>query len=154
MLLNPSEWIVFLRRHPYAKFSRKDPEAKLWHEFSKFSNLRVIQPNSSIDSYALGARANLIVHYNSSIGPELIYQQTCPVLTTGNSPWEKIHSPYLIHNRDDLAGYLKQPIETRPKSDAFEWAYYQAVFGEEFQCVTWSNQRGFVNGLSLLERKK
>lgn len=150
--LDPSEWIIYVRRHPYSKKVKCDPEGVNWKKFSEIPNVRFIQPQSSVDSYALGARADLVAHYNSSIGPELIFLETCPVITLGDNPWESLNSKYLLRTKEKLEQFLAQDLPIRPKADSFKWAYYSAVFGEPFKFVEWRNFRASVNGKHILSR--
>lgn len=153
-LLDPNTWDIFVRRHPYSKKLKHDPEGKNWSKFEALPNVYFIRPESEIDSYALGARADLVAHYNSSIGPELIFQSNCPVITLGDNSWESLDSDYLCRTKDKLATFLSINLPTRPKSDAYRWAYYSAIFGENFNIVEWRNFKAFISSKHLLSRRK
>ena len=129
-----------------------DPEGRNWSEFKRFKHVKFISPDSNVDSYALGARADLVAHFNSSIGPELVFQGSCPVITLGDNSWELTDSKYLLRNQGDLREFLESQPGIRPRSDAFKWAYYSATFGEKFQLVEWRNFRGYIDGKHLLSR--
>jgi hypothetical protein len=150
--LDSHEWVIFVRRHPYSRMMLHDPEGRNWSEFKRFKHVKFISPDSNVDSYALGARADLVAHFNSSIGPELVFQGSCPVITLGDNSWELTDSKYLLRNQGDLREFLESQPGIRPRSDAFKWAYYSATFGEKFQLVEWRNFRGYIDGKHLLSR--
>ena len=152
--LDPEEWTIYIRRHPYSQNTKKDPERKLWQHFANYQNVRMIEPTSNIDSYALGKVANLIAHFNSSIGPELIFQGSCSVITMGDNYWENVESDFLVRSVDRLKDFLSKPMVTRPKEDAYPWAYYLAKFGESFELVDWINFRAYIDGKHILSKKQ
>jgi len=151
--LDERKWKILVRRHPYSRALKSDPEGRNWDVFSKFANVSFIPPDSAIDSYALGARADLVAHFNSSIGPELIYQGHCPVITLGDNSWEPLNSNYLLRTKSRLRDFLSSDYPVRPKSDAYKWAYYSATFGEKFRIVEWKKFRGYIGGKHLLARQ-
>ena len=151
--LDPREWTIYIRRHPYSQGTKRDPERKLWQHFANYQNVRIIDPTSNVDSYALGKIADLIAHFNSSIGPELIYQGTCPVITMGDNYWENVDSEYLIRSTDRLKNFLSKPRFVRPKEHAYPWAYYLAKFGESFELVDWINFRAYIKGRHILAKR-
>ncbi len=152
--LDPKEWVIYIRRHPYSKNTRRDPERKLWRQFERYQNVRIIDPTSNVDSYALGNAADLVAHFNSSIGPELIFQQNSPVITMGDNYWESVDSDFMIKSTERLKEFLDKPRMARPKEDAYPWAFYLAEFGESFRLVEWINSRAYVNGSHILAKKK
>ncbi len=151
--LDAQEWNILVRRHPYPRAIKSDPEGRNWEIFSRFANVNFIPPDSAIDSYALGARADLVAHFNSSIGPELIYQEHCPVISLGDNSWEPLNSNYLLRTKSNLRDFLSSDYPVRPKSDAYKWAYYSATFGEKFRIVEWKNFRGYIDGKHILARE-
>lgn len=149
--LNPAEWHVIIRRHPYGSTqTRKDPELKLWDQLGKFSHVTFIEPSSSIDSYALVTKADLVAHFNSSMGPEAISLKTAPVITMGPTLWEQEDSPYLVNSLDKLLKFLSTEFRIRDVSDIHTWALYWSTFGYKFREVEWSESKGFVNGKRIL----
>jgi UDP-N-acetylglucosamine 2-epimerase len=151
--LDPNQWTIYIRRHPFSQKTKRDPERKLWKHFENYQNVEIIEPTSNIDSYALAETAHLIAHFNSSIGPELIYQGTCPVITMGDNYWEKVDSEFLIRSTEQLNNFLDKPRKVRPKEDAYPWAYYFAEFGESFELVEWIKFRAYINGRHILAKR-
>lgn len=151
--LNPKEWTLILRRHPYQNDKkRSDPESKLWSRFYRESNVVIVPPDSKIDSYALAQHANLVAHFNSSIGPEIIALECTPVITLGPNMWESPESPYLCNTNEKVVRFIASPLQTRPKSDVFIWAKYWDGFGERFQEVKWTPPKAFINGKRILPK--
>jgi hypothetical protein len=149
--LDPAEWQVIIRRHPYGSTRlRKDPELKLWDQLGKFPHVKFIEPFSPIDSYALAMKADLVAHFNSSMGPEAISLQAAPVITMGPTLWEQEDSSYLVNSEEKLRKFLLSDFKIRDVSDIHTWALYWSTFGYKFKEVEWSESKGFVNGKRIL----
>lgn len=149
--LNPNEWQVVIRRHPYgAKITKTDPEFKLWAKFGRLKHVSIVGPGDSVDSYELCRKADLIAHFNSSMGPEAIGMERCPVITMGPTIWEREDSEYLINTREKVKSFLVKDLKVRPLSDIELWGIYWATFGFKFEVITWSNSRGYICGKRIL----
>ncbi len=149
--LNPSEWQIVIRRHPYGeKKIKSDPEQKLWKALSSFPHVRIVGPRDHVDSYALVQNAQLVAHYNSSMGPEAISIGACPVITMGPTLWEKPNSAYVTSTREKLRNFLGSNHQVRPESDVYVWSLYWATFGYKFSVVHWIENKGYINGKRLL----
>jgi len=143
--LNPIDWEVVVRRHPYSgKTPRVDPEAEIWNRLAGFSHVSIISPDSDVDSYALGNAATVVAHFDSSIGPELIYLNRTPVISMGPTFWEKENSPYAIRTKAQLSTMQLKSTPLRPISDVYPWALYMAKFGEPFKVVNWHQGKAFL----------
>jgi len=150
-ILDPDEWQVIIRRHPYGeRILHQDPEQKLWWELQNLSHVTIVSPNDSIDSYALVKAANLVAHFNSSMGPEAISMEACPVITMGPTLWEKSDSPYLINTKEKLLSFSASELNTRDKSDIYLWGLYWATFGYKFKIVEWLDSKGYVDDKKIL----
>jgi len=144
--LNPKEWQVVIRRHPYGtKKLKSDPEKKLWRKLSSFEHVRIIEPNDPVDSYELSRVADLVAHFNSSMGPEAIALETTPVITMGPTIWENEESPYCVHSHEKLQAYFLLPTRVREIKEIYNWGLYWATFGYKFKKVQWKSSKGFVN---------
>lgn len=151
--LDPNEWDVVIRRHPYRdrKYS-KDPEGRLWREFAQLPNITVIGPESKYDSYALVQKANLVAHFNSSMGPEAIFMQSTPVITMGPTMWEEDDNPYNCTTEHKLIQLINSNFSVRPISDVWVWANYWNSFGEAFCEIKWIPPRAFLNNKRILSK--
>ncbi len=131
-------WKIFVRRHPIARDSEGDPEAKLWERFEKFDNVEIIEPGSDIDSYELGMKSNLVAHFNSFIGPELIFAGHKSVVTLGHTQWEDLDPKRHLFTAQRLRAYLSNSLENDEKVDVRPLGYYMATFGTDFKCYEWN----------------
>lgn len=164
--LDPSEWIILLRRHPYHKNFRRDPERLLWERCIQYSNLIVLDPDSLVDSYSLLKESDLVCHFNSSIGPESIYYGARHTITFGNTFWDLEEIPFTVRNNEQLLKTIKF-VENEIKANsstshnrydaAMKWALYMSVSGKPFKIVEWfkgrANFKTLENSRNLLDKK-
>jgi len=133
-LLNELEiagnWHIVVRRHPVKSNSWTDFDQKFWKKYSLLPNVQIIEPNSSVDSYALGMRADLVVHFNSSIGIQLIYLGHKSVMTLGPAAWRNLVPETSAQNLLGVKSFLSTPQKNWRPEDVLPWAYYRADFGE------------------------
>jgi len=150
--LDPDDWQVIVRRHPYKTKVSKDPERRNWEFLSSYPNVVEIRPDSPVDSYALGQVATLVAHYDSSIGPELIATQKTPVISVGNVFWEDSESQYLINSHSKVESANFGALSVRNIEDIYPWALYMSTFGKDFSKSIWNNSQSFVNGRRIVEK--
>jgi hypothetical protein len=136
------DWLIFLRRHPKAFDQQRDFEDELWDSFKLHTNVRFIQPESSVDSYSLGMRSDLVAHFGSLIGPELIYAGHPNVVSLGNTAWEDLDPSRHVHSRDSLLRYLKFNFGKPSIVDITYYGYFMAKFGKSFKLLKWDNGKG------------
>ena len=130
--LDPTQWQVFLRRHPIPINGHghwTDGETKLWEKFLAYPHLTVIDPDSSVDSFALAAASDLAVHFNSSIGPELIHAEISKVLTMGPTMWGYLDPYGHIRSRKELEDRISNLDSWNNCVDIHPWGYFCAVGG-------------------------
>lgn len=152
--LSPDDWEIIVRRHPYSgKTPGVDPEAEIWKKLAGFNHVSIISPDSDVDSYALGNAATIAAHFDSSIGPELIYLNCTPVITMGPTFWEKENSPYVIRSKSQISSESLKSLPLRPISDVYPWALYMAKFGEPFRVVQWSEGKAFLGNHRLFSKE-
>ncbi len=132
-----AEWRVFIRRHPMAKDLKADPEAELWAKFEKFENVEIIQPDSEIDSYELGMKSNIVAHFGSFIGPELIFAGHKEVITLGHTQWEDLDPDRHLFGQNTLRNYLENPPKHEKAVDISLLGYFMATFGQDFKVCHW-----------------
>ncbi len=137
--LDPNVWEIFLRRHPQNPMSKiKDPEFFLWKEFEFFKNVTIIEPDSIVDSLALGLSSDLCVNYCSSISMELVALGAKEVITMGPAPWNKLIPKHTVQSEVSLKAYLVSKPKPIRIEDVWPWAYYSATFGEDFSLFDWT----------------
>lgn len=136
-----SKWNVFIRRHPMAQDSLIDPEVELWKRFEKFKNVTLINPDSEIDSYELGMRSDLVAHFGSFIGPELIFAGHKSVITLGHTQWEDLDPDRHLLSETSLLKYLQRSSFAVPRVDINLLGYYMSTFGEDFKLCSWNQDK-------------
>lgn len=128
------EWQIFLRRHPdNPRGEVKDAEHLLWDEFKKFSNVFIIEPESPVDSIALGMSADLAVNYCSIIAIELVARGAQNVITMGPSPWQGLLPQRQIETNFTLAGTLELMKERVEPERILPLCFYLSNHGISFQ---------------------
>jgi len=133
------DWQIFIRRHPNAKDNQNDVEFELWRRFENYANLRIIEPDSSIDSYALGMCSDLVAHYSSFIGPELIFAGHQNVITLGPTTWEVLDPNRHLSNSQQLKKYLSGNNSQKSRVDLSVFGYFMATFGVPFKVLAWDS---------------
>jgi hypothetical protein len=136
--LDPEKWIVFLRKHPVPTLAKSnfDDEDDIWSKTKSFAHLRIIDSNSRIDSFELAAKSDVVFHYNSSIGAEIIYHKLAPVITMGNTSWSSLHAGYSALNCSELRDLLNgKELQIESPEKILPWAFFHAEFGEPFSKV-------------------
>ena len=131
------DWQIFIRRHPNAKDDQNDVESELWERYADNSNLKILDPDSSIDSYALGMCSDLVAHYSSFIGPELIFSGHPNVITLGPTAWESLDPNRHLSNSQQLRKYLSGNNNQKSHVDLAVLGYFMSTFGVQFKVLAW-----------------
>jgi hypothetical protein len=141
-LLNPEEWQVFLRRHPVGDVSVQiDGEKELWAPVKNFPHLIEIPADSSIDSFAIADGAELLAHFNSSIGPELIFAGYTNVVTLGPTMWVTLDPEGHCPDSANLERFIKTRKKRAIDVDAvLPWGFFWSKIGIEFSCFMWEKK--------------
>lgn len=126
------DWVFFIRRHPKLNPSSKDPDGYYWDKYKNLKNVRVIEPTSNIDSYALGEKADLVAHFNSSVGIQLIYTGHRSVITLGTPMWAELVPGTSARNLEEIREFLQTPTKNWSRDSVLPWAYFRATFGQKF----------------------
>lgn len=137
-LLPASEWIIYLRKHPRSPSHTgwSDNEDQLAKIFD-FHHVEVIPSDSSIDSYALASKANLVVVFGSSIGAEIAYAELAPVISLTHTSWRYLAPDNHVTNRLELSEYISKGalhgFKKIPGDRLLPWGYYGAMGGVPFK---------------------
>ena len=99
--------------------------------FKKFAN-------SSVDSIALGMKADITANYWSTIAIELMIRSHRRVITMGDAPWNSMLPDYSVSNELELQSFLQLDPPKITIESIFPWAYYYAVFGRKFHLFEYS----------------
>ena len=136
------EWHVFLRRHPYGNNNKfGDDEASRWDEFRCYENLTIIEPDEPVDSYELARNADLTAHFGSSIGADLIFMNSCPVISLGPTEWEHAQKHSKVRNLGELQSFLSSGFVKEKPEGILPWAYFYETRGEPFRYI-WKDDEG------------
>jgi len=126
------DWIVYLRRHPKRHNSGNlDVEDSIWEQCRKYNHLIEIHPSSHIDSFALAFKSDVVAHYDSSIGPQLINMGHSKVITLSKTSWSSFDGYHNLRTKDSLRSYLNNPSDYLP--NVKPWAYFRAVYGKKIE---------------------
>jgi len=136
------QWEVFIRRHPKATDDNFDPEFNNWTKFQKYGNVHIIQPQSDVDSYTLGMQSDLVAHFSSFIGPELIYSGHKFVITLGPTPWQDLDPMRHLRSHEKLASYIRHRADNFVTPDLNFLGYYMSTFGRTFVNYSWQESKG------------
>lgn len=132
--LPADEWEIFLRRHPAnPKTKVRDAEYLLWEEFEGYSNVTVIEPESSIDSIALGMNADLALNFCSIIAMELVARGAQHVFTMGPSPWQGLLPERQIQSDFSVIQIQEKSKLRVEKDQILPWCFYSSKHGYDFQ---------------------
>lgn len=126
-------WYFFIRRHPVLNSKSKDSDGKYWEEFLNFKNVKILEPDSAVDSYALGEMADLVAHYNSSVGIQLIYRGHKSVMSMGNPMWADLTPGTLARNKKEIIEFFLAPTKDWSSDSVLPWGYFRASFGQKFK---------------------
>jgi hypothetical protein len=142
--LPSDDWQIVLRRHPRnPNGDSVDPEAFLWDEFKSHRNVVIIEPESPVDSIALGLNSDLVFNFCSIIAMELIARGSKNVYTLGPSPWRRLLPELQIESSELLEGILENKEIAIKAESILPWCFYASSHGNEFQLIHFDeiNQR-------------
>lgn len=132
-------WNLYLRLHPTREiFSDANADEISWVKLSEKYNATLIEGSSSVDSFALAHGSQVAAHFNSSIGPQLIYENHPGLITLGPTFWKTLATKSHIQNKDQLLKYVHDQMWTKKiysSADILPWAFYRATRGENFKFV-------------------
>ena len=136
ILILGAEWHIYIRRHPYGNNNKfGDDEGSQWDEFRRFENLTIIEPDEPVDSYELARHADLVAHFGSSIGADLIFMNSCPVVSLGPTEWEFAQPSSKARNLSELKRYLAADFVREDPLGILPWAYFYETRGEPFRYI-------------------
>lgn len=131
IISNHHELHLIIRLHPH-KSKKHYSDLKKWLSLPLPNNATLLTPNSSVDSYALMERADVVVSSGSTTGIEAVYWGT-PSICLGPSIYSSLSAVYLPKNKEELGKLLLTNSLHAESDKALAYGYYMATFGEEFQ---------------------
>jgi hypothetical protein len=120
----------YLRMHPNLIGVENDDVARL--RSIKADNFHLIEPNSSISTYALLDAADKIISFGSSVGIEATYWGK-PSIMAGHSFYEHLGSVYCAEDHEDVMTLIGQNLMPCSKEGALKYGYHLRTFGDDFK---------------------
>ena len=143
-LLPVHEWLVILRKHPIpSKMEKYLDEEDNFIKSTTFENLLIIPGESSVDSYALAAKADLVATFGSSIGAEITFANLAPVITLAKTSWISCDSERHATTRQKLETNLANPIPILDGENMLSMGFYAATAGKSFRVIDYSESGWF-----------
>lgn len=151
-LLDPNAWDVILRKHPTNGSSQSFESFSQWPSPQEFPNLSIVEGDSEVNSYDLARMADLVFHYNSSIGPELILRGLRNVATLGPTFWHELNQEGHIRTKRQLSARLSDYKLGNSYDSLLPWGLYSASYGKPFQLFSWTGKPNWsIDGLPVEE---
>ena len=132
-LTSAGDWFIVIRRHPKFLSVKHDADGRYWEKYKAFNNIIIVDPDSQVDSYALGHRSDLVAHFNSSIAIQLVYGGHRSVLTLGNAMWSKLLPGTVARSQSAISEFLETITKDWTPEMTLPWAYFRATYGKEFE---------------------
>ncbi len=130
---------IFVRIHPNLGGIENMQTHFLRSLDSKYSNITMISPESSVSTYALIQTSDMVVTFGSTVGIEAAYMEK-PSIAMGKNPYLVLNACIMPINHQamieivvDYMNYKKLPSCDTTK--AYLYGYYMKMVGEEFQYV-------------------
>src|SRR5205823_2100156 len=153
------EWIVadaraqypdvhlYVRVHPNLKGVVNGDVERLRR--MKGRNLTLIEPESTISTYALLDRVDKAVTFGSTVGVEATFWGKVSILA-GHSLYEHLDVVHVAHSHDELMQMLGARLSPKHVDGAIKYGFYMHTFGIPFKYWRASSfTEGVFNGKSL-----
>jgi len=139
-------FMFYLRVHPHMKEVAPTTSqlVDIRQLAQRFTNLRVIWPHESIDSYALLDACEKTVTFGSTIGIEAPYWGK-PSILAGWASYENLDCVYAPKTHEELIALLRSDLPPLPADSALLYFYWEVSEGTPF---TWFKETGLRNGLA------
>jgi hypothetical protein len=142
--LDPEVWQVFLRRHPSPPDREGlDAESHLWDDFAEVVNVKIISPNSDVDSFALGMNSDLVANFCSTLAMDFIAAGKQEVITLGTAPWNSRIKSRFTPSITSIETFLRNPMDKISAEDTYPWAFFCATFGTEFKLLEYVEEKKY-----------
>lgn len=123
----------YLRVHPNLKGYDNSQTREIAELAKRISNLTVISPESTIDSYALMENCSSIVTFGSTMGAEACFWGK-PTILLGRAFYETQNVAYIPRNHAEVIDLLKNlKLEPKPKYGAIKYGFWELERGIIFK---------------------
>jgi hypothetical protein len=143
--LDPAKWELLVRRHPKRR-GQSNRNDDLIDGIYDIKGIRIIEADSAVDSYALAERADLVLHFGSHIGAEIIYLKYAPVYCMNKTPWWKfdpLHHPF---TKSDWLNFDPENLTYADPDSVLPLGYFAMTGGQEFKHIMQKPNKGWVYG--------
>ena len=148
-------WQIFLRRHPSPPGREGlDAESHLWDAFAEVANVKIISPNSDVDSFALGMNSDLVANFCSTLAMDFIAAGKQEVITLGTAPWNSRIKSRFTPSTISIETFLRNPMDKISAEDTYPWAFFCATFGTEFKLLEYVEEKKYWDFRSDLVQNK
>lgn len=128
---NNENFHLFLRIHPNLQYARKEAYENLFQ--IKAKNFTIIEPTSTISTYALVSAANKVVTFSSSVGIEAAYRNK-PAIILGASLYKSLGSTYNPQSHEETIALLQDlNLPAKDNTGALMYGYYMKNFGTPYK---------------------
>ena len=131
-LKNNDEIHVYLRVHPNLIGFNNTQTKDINSLKGKYKNLTILEPESSIDSYALLDKCDIIMTFFSTIGIEAAYYGK-PVILLGQTYYQNLKSTYNPTSHNEVIELIKSKLIPKDKLGAIKYGYWALTRGIEFE---------------------
>jgi len=138
---NP-DFIFYLRIHPNLKNFNNSQTRNLYSLKAQFLNLCIINPESSIDSYALIENTEKIIVFGSTIGVEACYWKK-PSIALAKSFYEGLDCCYYPKSHEEVIQLIQKELAPKPQIEAIKYGYWELQKGYFYK---YFNQTGLQSG--------
>ena len=143
---------LVIRVHPHVTTKHSNERGRWMALASGDARVRVIAPESEVDTYALIDAADVVVTSGSTVGMEAVYWGR-PSVLLGPSDYDLLGAVHPAHDEKTLGTLLTTRSLTVDPSTALEYGYYRATYGEPFQVYVPSEfSHGTFAGVRLRPR--
>lgn len=119
--------VLYLRLHP--NLSPANPDMLQQWLGLESRTLRVIGPDSPVDSYTLLRNADVCLAFGSTMGSDAGYFDK-PSILLGRSYYSELGSVYIPRTLDELSDLLsRETLAPLPRTGAMKYTYYLNTFG-------------------------
>lgn len=120
---------VYVRIHPNLKGIKNSTVTGIYDLCS--ANFHVIDPDSTISSYALIDSSDVIVTFGSTVGIEATFWNK-PSILLGDSFYKDLGSTYNPRTQDELSKLLLDDHPAKEKLGAYKYGFYINSYGIDY----------------------
>lgn len=140
----------YIRIHPYLKKIKNTQTEGLL--LLKSHNLTTIHAESRVDSYELMEACEKLIVFGSTIGIEGNFWGK-PSILIGRGLYEDLGVCYIPQDRSEVVEMLNNDLKPLPRTGAYKFGYWQAMYGEPFiYYIPESGRGGTFKGVYLGNR--